>query len=329
MSLNAIITQAVNAQIEAFIQRLHKDRPKLKVDELREVWEEISGSPIEFAHIDNPNPKKTSVKKPRDPNAPKKKTGYMLFSEEHREQVKEENPDISFGQISKELGTMWKALSEKKREKYNERASVITEERKAHPEKGCSYKFSKGIKIGKKCGAPVKENGLCNQHKPKPKAKPAKVVSDSESESEKEKKKGSKGKKGKTSEPEKEDKKAKKGKGKISEPEKEKSVELSEEELEEEKKEEVIEKEVSEEPSENPSEDEKESEESSEEKIKDSEEESESEEEKKEKKGKNSEAEKDQTCMVEMKGKRKGELCGKPLGKGLSTCTYHEKQKSK
>ena len=42
----------------------------------------------------------------------------MLFAQEHRDQVKKENPDISFGGIGKELGAMWRALDEKTKENY-------------------------------------------------------------------------------------------------------------------------------------------------------------------------------------------------------------------
>jgi hypothetical protein len=42
----------------------------------------------------------------------------MKFSQEHRAQVKEENAGITFGQIGKKLGEMWRALSEKEKEAY-------------------------------------------------------------------------------------------------------------------------------------------------------------------------------------------------------------------
>ena len=45
----------------------------------------------------------------------------MLFSKEHRQEVKDENPDISFGQIGKKLGEMWRALSDEEKEAYKKR----------------------------------------------------------------------------------------------------------------------------------------------------------------------------------------------------------------
>ena len=42
----------------------------------------------------------------------------MLFSQEHREKVKKENPDLTFGGIGKKLGEMWRGLSDKEKEEY-------------------------------------------------------------------------------------------------------------------------------------------------------------------------------------------------------------------
>ncbi len=51
-------------------------------------------------------------KKKRDPNAPKKPmTAFMLFSNEMRSKLKEENPDLSFGDLAKLVGQKYKELS--------------------------------------------------------------------------------------------------------------------------------------------------------------------------------------------------------------------------
>ena len=42
----------------------------------------------------------------------------MLFSKEHRPKLKEEEPDLTFGQIGKKLGEMWRALSDEEKEEY-------------------------------------------------------------------------------------------------------------------------------------------------------------------------------------------------------------------
>jgi len=64
-------------------------------------------------------------KKKKDPNAPKRGlSAYMFFANEQRDNVREENPGISFGQVGKVLGERWKALNEKQRTPYEAKAAV-------------------------------------------------------------------------------------------------------------------------------------------------------------------------------------------------------------
>ena len=65
----------------------------------------------------------TKRKVVKDPNAPKKAiSAYLYFNAENRDKVKKKNPDIKPKDIMKELGKMWKALSEKEKVKYNKMA---------------------------------------------------------------------------------------------------------------------------------------------------------------------------------------------------------------
>ena len=51
-------------------------------------------------------------KKKKDPNAPKRpQTAYFLWLNQHREQIKEENPGISITDIAKKGGEMWKEVT--------------------------------------------------------------------------------------------------------------------------------------------------------------------------------------------------------------------------
>jgi len=68
------------------------------------------------------------TKKKKDPNAPKRGlSAYMFFANEQRENVREENPNISFGQVGKVLGERWKALSESQRAPYEAKARADKE----------------------------------------------------------------------------------------------------------------------------------------------------------------------------------------------------------
>jgi hypothetical protein len=60
---------------------------------------------------------KVAKKTKKDPNAPKKGlSAYMIFSQENRQKVKDENPKATFGEMGKLLGAKWKETSEKDKE---------------------------------------------------------------------------------------------------------------------------------------------------------------------------------------------------------------------
>lgn len=61
----------------------------------------------------------------KDPNAPKRGlSAYMFFANEQRENVRDENPGITFGQVGKLLGERWKALNDKQRTPYEAKAAT-------------------------------------------------------------------------------------------------------------------------------------------------------------------------------------------------------------
>ncbi|KAF4505044.1 hypothetical protein G6O67_007038 [Ophiocordyceps sinensis] len=71
-------------------------------------------------------PKRNGKKRAKkDPNAPKRGlSAYMFFANEQRENVRDENPGISFGQVGKLLGERWKALNDKQRGPYEAKAAA-------------------------------------------------------------------------------------------------------------------------------------------------------------------------------------------------------------
>ncbi|ATZ55246.1 hypothetical protein BCIN_11g05240 [Botrytis cinerea B05.10] len=80
---------------------------------------------------------KKTEKKKKDPNAPKRGlSAYMFFANEQRDNVREENPGISFGQVGKVLGERWKALNEKQRGPYEESAA---KDKKRYEEEKANY----------------------------------------------------------------------------------------------------------------------------------------------------------------------------------------------
>ncbi|ANB14612.1 Nhp6bp [Sugiyamaella lignohabitans] len=80
-------------------------------------------------------------KKKKDPNAPKRAlSAYMYFANENRDNIKNENPDISFGQIGKVLGEQWKALTDAEKVPYEAKA---TQDKKRYEEEKAAYQASK------------------------------------------------------------------------------------------------------------------------------------------------------------------------------------------
>ena len=57
-------------------------------------------------------------------SAPKKpQTAYLHFMNANRAEVKASDPFLSFGDLTKKLAEMWKALNEEERREYNDLAA--------------------------------------------------------------------------------------------------------------------------------------------------------------------------------------------------------------
>ena len=70
--------------------------------------------------------KKAGAKKKakKDPDAPKKAmSAFMYFSNKMRPKIKAENPDISFGDLGKRIGELYRALTPEEKEPYEEMAT--------------------------------------------------------------------------------------------------------------------------------------------------------------------------------------------------------------
>lgn len=88
-------------------------------------------------------PKRTTTKKvtkkgkqKKDSRAPKKAiTGYMVFSKEYRPKLKTEEPNLTFGEIAKKIGSTWKDMSNDDKLHYQEEAEKDKERYKIEKEK--------------------------------------------------------------------------------------------------------------------------------------------------------------------------------------------------
>lgn len=69
-------------------------------------------------------PKRKRRKKKKDPNRPKRNmSAFFLYSNEHRERVKAENPDAKFGDIAKILSAEFKQITPSQKAKWDELAA--------------------------------------------------------------------------------------------------------------------------------------------------------------------------------------------------------------
>ncbi|CAG9839830.1 unnamed protein product [Diabrotica balteata] len=68
---------------------------------------------------------------PKKTNKNKVVTGYILYSREVRKQVVQNNPESTFGDISRIVGSEWKSLPTSEKQQWEEKASKLNEETKA------------------------------------------------------------------------------------------------------------------------------------------------------------------------------------------------------
>ncbi|GBG84245.1 hypothetical protein CBR_g38216 [Chara braunii] len=60
----------------------------------------------------------------------------MFFCKDHRDVVKSEHPDVSFGEIGKILGQQWSNMSEKEKKPYLKKAE---DDKKRYQDEMASY----------------------------------------------------------------------------------------------------------------------------------------------------------------------------------------------
>ncbi|KAI9479361.1 Non-histone chromosomal protein 6 [Coemansia sp. RSA 989] len=68
-----------------------------------------------------------SAKKSKEAAAVKPKralSAYMFFSQAKRNEVKDNNPNATFGEIGKLLGKMWSELTEEQKKPYKEKSDA-------------------------------------------------------------------------------------------------------------------------------------------------------------------------------------------------------------
>lgn len=92
-----------------------KFNDKAEEDKKRYEEEMVNYTPAEEENEDDKKSKKGKGEK-------RGKSGYQLFCAEMRPVIKNENPDIDFKEMNKELGSMWSKLNQSEKDQWNKQA---------------------------------------------------------------------------------------------------------------------------------------------------------------------------------------------------------------
>jgi len=95
-----------------------------------------------------------SKKSKKDPNAPKRgMSAFMFFSNEMRPKLKEENPDLSFGDLAKLVGKTFKEITAEEKKVYEEKAA---KDKKRYTEEMADYSAPENDEADSKAGGKKK-----------------------------------------------------------------------------------------------------------------------------------------------------------------------------
>ena len=130
---------------------IKKKNPNMKATEitskLGELWKTLNDKQKQ-KYIDEANKEKEKYqeemndyvpsegfeKKDKKKKAKRVPSGYILFCQDKREDVKSENPDMKATEITSELGKLWKQLSQEEKDEYNQKSKEMSAELKAQSE---------------------------------------------------------------------------------------------------------------------------------------------------------------------------------------------------
>lgn len=104
--------------IKLCVEKLHKliekECKKMKKDDEYKIDDEA----IEKVILNSAPLKRGSKSPDGKPKAKRPLSGYMLFGKKMRPVVLKEHPDYDVTEVMKELGKMWRELSDEEKEKY-------------------------------------------------------------------------------------------------------------------------------------------------------------------------------------------------------------------
>mmetsp|Transcript_8785 Transcript_8785/g.13166 ORF Transcript_8785/g.13166 Transcript_8785/m.13166 type:complete len:825 (+) Transcript_8785:209-2683(+) len=155
-----------------FEEKAEEDKKRYK----KEMEDYTPPSDDDDDDSDDGGGKKKAKRAKKDPNAPKgPMNAYMLYANSVRAQVREENPDLSMTEVSKEISQKYKSLDEDEMAKWKGKAGEAKEDYK---KKLAAYEKSKPADEKKSEKKPSKKKPGKEKKEKKPEPEPA--SSDSE-----------------------------------------------------------------------------------------------------------------------------------------------------
>lgn len=123
--MNTIIQNTISQYFVKFIENV-SNQFTIPIEQLENIWKDVQKE-------------KLVVKKRVNVN--RKPSAYINFCNHHRKIIKSDNPELTFGEVAKKLGNLWKELDVDEKKKYSDPTYVSInpkpeEEKKKRGRKG-------------------------------------------------------------------------------------------------------------------------------------------------------------------------------------------------
>lgn len=111
------IENIISGHVDVFIREIH-DKFGVSVEEMNEIWSNIATEKKKNMYDSNSKKSKSKSKSSKPKKSNKKLSPWMQFSHDQRASLKNSNPELTFGQISKKISEAWKLLSSDEKKNY-------------------------------------------------------------------------------------------------------------------------------------------------------------------------------------------------------------------
>ena len=121
---NILMINSINKYIYEYIDVV-SETYSISKKELMDLWEGLPSKPVkkEATHHDVKIKTKKEDKNKLAKDRPKRRNAYQTYFMEKQKEMKNTNPELSFGECSSVISKTWNGLSKQDQEKYSQKAS--------------------------------------------------------------------------------------------------------------------------------------------------------------------------------------------------------------